>query len=787
MPYEYVPDKQRTDTYPVDEKLSKMCEDLTTNVSIENLKYFDEEEQELILDAIDELADVIENSNGSHSATYYRTVFLSELFGYEDMEDDAQEAACRIALGLYRKARPENDPKLANRTMTDEEAIILAGYGEEALKGEVPAGFGKNPMNSKTGAPYSRYLVLNGDIEKACCGNEPDGWMTSFKELLSTLKDADGNPLDESMPIVSMPGIDYPSMQSSATDAVFTDENGNSVYVVFVDGENLYKLAELSENVSGDYANELADIYHMTVQYAIDNDHNVRAREMDVLNARNGMLRTLYAEDEIVDGAYAEESFLGGFDTDETIESKMSLTATDVHGTRFTATFERHNPANPEAWEMNISNDTANELIASACGYEPWQAGEDAAYEDLCESCSEYNTQLDFDYAQFIVIDILEWVEYFQEAIDCGQEMRLNSMARSYKEATLDYNDEHGRTYALSWTSSDSNADDGNDGAGTLSHIGCAMSSPEGIDGLFALAEQCDGIDTEEMKELSYKELESVLHAVQFLSKCAGGTFGDFADMFSARQAIDISDELLDKYVMPLAEMLWQQHIPNCVPNESESGDSEYEAVFAGSKPVADSAPLPKRLTTTGKGDGRNLCFTTKMEDGKLTFSAQTFGIGKEKVLFEVPTDVLSDDGMNEIAFSEASFAWDEIDGMAEAFPTWAGDETMFYDIAESAYCHALREMLGFEDLVCCDISNVCGYENMENIKQDEEYQAIFDMLAASYGIKLTDEQKEKFKNGEEFDAMTPMGAVKISPKQMQDELDAQRNPEEGNEEENEG
>lgn len=559
MPYEYTPAKQRDKEYPVSETLAEMCEGLTTNVSVDNLKYFDPEEQELIEEAVDEMEDVVEDSKGSHSATYYRAVFLSELFGYEDMEEDAQEAACRIALGLYRKEHPEHDPRLAGHMIEE--------------------------------AEYGRSVVLAG-------GDLPED-----DEIVS---DDNAFPTEE----IDSKSEFLPGIGDMGTDS-----------------------AQAAEN-------------------------NEQSRE----------------------GATSH------------MESRLVLDAVDVDGVEFSCDILRRAPGSSPLWQINVYNKASGELIAYSFGEDveledAWE--NDICLEDLEESCCESSMEL--DEALEAVESMASWAMEFQHEVDnlIGPVFLSRMLGGGYEEVSLNYTDIAGGDLQMSVK------------IGEVSLPACEI----GIVGV---------------------------------RSCSSDDEGD------------------------------ESSFTTFVPVRSEQGTGDEDFVFD------PSAVGNKRLSVIGAGDD-GICFTTEVTDGVLTFSAQTFGVGEEKKLFETSLAELSDDGMNEIAFSEASFEWENIDGMESALPKWAEDETGFYNIAENAYCHALREMLGFKDLVSCDVRSVCGYENMDNIKKDEEYEAIFGMFAA-FGIKLTDEQKEKFKKGEDVEASSPMGGVKLSPKEAEEELERRKN-----------
>lgn len=539
MPYEYTPAKQRDREYPVSEALAKMCEGLTTNVSVDNLKYFDTEEQELIEEAIDEMEDVVEDSKGAHSATYYRAVFLSELFGYEDMEEDAQEAACRIALGLYRKEHPEHDPN---------------------------------------------HIVSDGDIAS-----------------------------------MSIADLKSPLLQDIEDEAREAESGEPSVF-------------------EGSDKSDKFEPHHM--------------------------------------------------------ESRLVLDAMDDDGIEFSCEILRYAPGSSPLWEINVSNKTIGDLIAQSFGEdieleEAWE--NDMRYEELAESCSEYSWRMDLDEALEAVESMASWAMEFQHEVDnlIGPVFLSRMLGGGYEEVSLDYTDTAGGDLQMSVTLAD------------IAVPACEI----GIVGVRSCSSEGEG-----------------------------------------------------------GEPSCTTFVPVCSEQCTGGEDSAFDPDSVGNK----------RLSVIGTGED-GICFTTEISDGTLAFFAQTFGIGEEKKLFETSLADLADDGMNEIAFSEASFEWEDIDGMESALPKWAEDETGFYNIAENAYCHALREMLGFKDLVSCDVRSVCGYENMDNIKKDEEYEAIFGMFAA-FGIKLTDEQKEKFKKGQDVEASSPMGAVKLSPKEAEEELERRKN-----------
>lgn len=826
MPYEYIPEPQRSEEYPVNEKLAEMCKGLTTNVSIDNIKYFVPEEQELILDAIDEMEDVIEQSNGSHSSTYYRTVFLSDLFGYEDMEDDAQEAACRIALGIYRKHHPENDPKLANRTMTEQDAMLMSQGTQSSMFGQDKS-YGKNPMNSCTGSSYKRYLLINGELAAESEGKTFPDCADEFNEALSTWTDPAGAPASVAMAMTEMPGVWYPACQNGADQKVFENADGDKGCIAIVDGSCAYKVADFAESVHGEYSLFLMNIYIESVRHAVGHGQNIRAREMDILNARTGNLFNISNErkDEtknipricsaIFEGAATQAGERDDDRLDDEIQipvakATLSIDIVDKNRAIWTAKLEIDpEGASGSSWTLSTYYN-GEEPFAVANGKQ-WDAGN--ALDDLTETWhNDYGVNDGDDaWTEQVLKDLVRLTdEYFTLIALRGENPFDIDMEQTgdmdYRSADLYYEDSNGRQIHTLWK---------NEAYSVESALVLRATDLNGVD-LRAevirhnksnpmrwefyiyndtigenIAEACsDSISWEQAFEEDswYEELNE---------SCA--EYHDSMDIDDALAAVnDMSSfasmlqEDIDHLVGPvdLSSMLYSGYVKVFLDYTDEDGgslsisaiDDKADSTLLVELPTVpesdiDTLTVPqepenenKRLVVIGTGDG-NICFTTEIIDGTLSFYAQTFGIGIEKKLYEVDVNDLVDDGMNEIPFSEASFEWDKIDGMDGAFPNWVEDEVDFYNVAENAYCHALREMLGFKDMVSWEIRSVCGYENMESIKQDEKYQAVFDMLANAYGIKLSEEQKEKFKNGEEFDVHTAFGAARLSPSKVMEEL----------------
>lgn len=106
MAYEYIP--KRTEKYAVCPELIEFCEEV--DVEVKTVMYFDEEEQKVILDGIEEISPLIENSEGRHSAAYYQGVILADLIGFEDVDDDVRMVACQLALRKYRNEHKEEEP-----------------------------------------------------------------------------------------------------------------------------------------------------------------------------------------------------------------------------------------------------------------------------------------------------------------------------------------------------------------------------------------------------------------------------------------------------------------------------------------------------------------------------------------------------------------------------------------------------------------------------------------------------------------------------------------------------
>lgn len=106
MAYEYIP--KRTEKYAVCPELIEFCEEV--DVEVKTVMYFDEEEQKVILDGIEEISPLIENSEGRHSAAYYQGVILADLIGFEDVDDDVRMVACQLALRKYRNEHKKEEP-----------------------------------------------------------------------------------------------------------------------------------------------------------------------------------------------------------------------------------------------------------------------------------------------------------------------------------------------------------------------------------------------------------------------------------------------------------------------------------------------------------------------------------------------------------------------------------------------------------------------------------------------------------------------------------------------------
>lgn len=827
MPYEYIPEPQRSEEYPVNEKLAEMCKGLTTNVSIDNIKYFDPEEQELILDAIDEMKDVIEQSNGSHSSTYYRTVFLSDLFGYEDMEDDAQEAACRIALGIYRKHHPENDPKLANRTMTEQDAMLMSQGTQSSMFGQDKS-YGKSPMNSCTGSSYKRYLLINGELAAESEGKTFLDCADKFDEALSTWTDPAGDPASTAMAMTEMPGVWYPACQNGADQKVFENAADDKSCIAVVDGSCAYKVADLAESVHGEYSLFLMNIYIEAVRHAVGHGQNIRAREMDILNARTGNLFNIPKErkDETENALGICSAIFEGIDAqaeehdddrlvDEVqipvAKAMLSIDIIDKNSAIWTAKLETNSEcANESSWTLSTYYN-GGEPFAVAHGKD-WDA--ENALDVLTETWrNDYGIGDGDDiWTEQVIEDLVHLVdEYFTLIAFQGENSFDINMGQrgdmDYRSASLYYEDSNGRRVHAPWE---------NETYGSVeSTLVLRVTDLNGVD-LRAEIIRHDASNPMRWEFYIYNDTigENIAEAYsdcvswdqaaeedswyeKLSESCA--EYHDSMDIDDALDAVnDMSHyasmllEDIDHLVGPLdlSPMLYDGYVNVSLDYTDEEGgslsisaiDDKADSTLLVELPTVPESDIDKlavlqktenenkRLVVIGTGNG-NICFTTEIIDGVLSFYAQTFGIGIEKKLYEVTVNDLVDDGMNEIPFSEASFEWDKIDGMDDAFPDWAEDEVDFYSVAENAYCHALREMLGFKDMVSWEIRSVCGYENMESIKQDEKYQAVFDMLANAYGIKLSEEQKEKFKNGEEFDVHTDFGAARLSPSKVMEEL----------------
>lgn len=604
MAYEYTPDAPRSEEYPVQEELADMLVDLPTDVSIDNIKYFDPLEQNLIILAVRELADVIESSHGSHSSTYYRCVILSELFGFEDMDEQAQEAACRIALGLYRKAHPENDPKRGNGNM-----------GKQSNAGAL------------------------GDMTN----------QITRGSMMGNMDDASMHP---------------------------------------------------DEDCEGEHSS---------------------------------------------------------------IQSELKITATDANETTFSAVFSRSH----DGWEVEMYDDTNGEWIASDGDYGREIEGYDfdCAYESLSESSYEgYESNLDMDDVQDVITALGAALEDYQNDIDKGSS--FDFQMRDFDSATLEYTSEHGVSISLAW-----------DGGEPVHFAGCdprPTGSENGNEENSVDADDCGDIkrpdaNIETLMRWAKQALsESDYNALQQLP------YIELSKIVDKWNDENIADEELTSDNALLAPVI--EYSVNGVDSVDAAVDAlntakteESETSTTASTASVD-APAQRKLTVVGC-ENRGICFTAIENDGKLTFTAQTFGIGEEVELFSTAVDDLEDNGMMEIPFSEASFEWENIPNMASAFPSWEEDENGFYNEAENAYCHALVKMFGFENIMSCDVNKVVGYENMESIQKDEEYESIFAMLRGMWGIALDEEQKEKFKNGETFEARTPFGDVEVDSKKLMEEI----------------